>query len=327
MKDLVARYSHLWDQKGGVFSLAQGVVYWEPPSTCQEALKEEFSRPGNLLHTYGPAQGIPQLTEALTEKIAHENGLQNHRVMVTVGANQAYVNCVLTCLDETSKAVVFAPYYFNHVMCLQMCCGAKSVVVGPCSDQGVPDLKWLEETLQNQSIDMVTIVNPGNPTGVCLTKQMLQGAVDLCREYSAWLVLDCTYEYFTKAQDQPIATFEDSHVIHLFSFSKSYSLAGYRCGYLTMSQEKEHVWTQMLKVQDTLPIGPPRISQIAAYGALQAGTQWVKDQYATLDPSRELIFNALDPLPIMGGSGAMVSLVESGECGAIVDSRGVSYYC
>ena len=114
MKDLVSRYSHLWDQKGGVFSLAQGVVYWEPPSSCQQALKEEFSRPGNLLHTYGPAQGIPQLTEALTEKISQENGLNKHSVMVTVGANQAYVNCVLTCLCEESKAVVFAPYVSNH---------------------------------------------------------------------------------------------------------------------------------------------------------------------------------------------------------------------
>jgi aspartate/methionine/tyrosine aminotransferase len=318
MKDLVSRYSHLWDQKGGVFSLAQGVVYWEPPSSCQEALKEEFSRPGNLLHTYGPAQGIPQLTEALTEKISQENGLNSHNVMVTVGANQAYVNCVLTCLCDDSKAVVFAPFYFNHVMAIQMCCGDKSVVIGPCSDQGVPDLKWLEETLQKESIDMVTIVNPGNPTGVSLSRETLQGAVDLCRKYSAWLVLDCTYEYFTKEEDQPIATFpNDSHVIHIFSFSKSYSLAGYRCGYLVMSKEKENVFQNMLKVQDTIPIGPPRVSQIAALGALQAGNQWVKNQYATLDESRKMILSSLEPLPTMGGSGAMVSLIESIEVRAI----------
>jgi katanin p60 ATPase-containing subunit A1 len=307
MKELVGRYAHLWQDKGGIFSLAQGVVYWEPPASCLRTLQEELSKPNNLLHTYGPAQGIPELTEALTQKIAQENGLTNHDVMVTVGANQAFVNCVLTCLCDDSKAIVFSPYYFNHVMALQMCCGDESVVVGPSSDQGIPDLKWLEETLQTQSIDMVTIVNPGNPTGLSLPKEILKQAVDLCETYSAWLVLDCTYEYFTTQEDhQPIATFPAaSHVIHIFSFSKSYSLAGYRCGYLCLPKDNENLLSNMLKVQDTLPIGPPRVSQIAALGALKAGKEWVRDQYATLDASRQLILDSLQPMETMGGSGAM----------------------
>ena len=113
MKELIGRYAHKWADKGGIFSLAQGVVYWEPPSSCQEALIQECSKPHNLLHTYGPAQGIPELTDALTQKIADENGLMNHDVMVTVGANQAFVNVVLTCLCDDSKAVVFSPVRFS----------------------------------------------------------------------------------------------------------------------------------------------------------------------------------------------------------------------
>ena len=64
MKELIGRYAHLWSDKGGIFSLAQGVVYWDPPESCQEALREEISKPKNILHTYGPAQGIPELTAA-----------------------------------------------------------------------------------------------------------------------------------------------------------------------------------------------------------------------------------------------------------------------
>ncbi|CAJ1967594.1 unnamed protein product [Cylindrotheca closterium] len=331
MKQLIGQYSHLWEDKGGIFSLAQGVVYWEPPKTCQEALLKEVSKPSNLLHTYGPAQGIPELTEVLEQKIVEENSLTNHDIMVTVGANQAYMNVVLTTLCDDSKAVVFAPYYFNHVMALQMCCGNDSVVVGPSSSEGIPDLKWLEETLRKQSIDMVTIVNPGNPTGVSLSKSLLQQVADLCEQYNAWLVLDCTYEYFTLAQEhQPIATFPNApHVIHIFSLSKSYSLAGYRCGYLCLHKDAKVVNTNsnssssssssssaslllhnMIKVQDTVPIAPPRISQIAAVGALQAGKEWVRAQYATLDPSRQLILDALRPLEIMGGSGAMYVMAQ-----------------
>eukprot|EP00934_Nitzschia_sp_Nitz4_P007302 Nitzschia sp. Nitz4//scaffold41_size133979//110618//111859//NITZ4_003368-RA/size133979-processed-gene-0.226-mRNA-1//1//CDS//3329551533//7292//frame0 len=308
MKEMMQEYTHLWQEKGGIFSLAQGVVYWNPPEASQQALIEEIRNPTNTLHTYGPSQGIPELTSALQTKISQENGLNNHSIMVTTGANQAYVNCVLTCLCDSSKAVVFKPYYFNHVMALQMSCGNDSVVVGPCSDEGIPDLDWLEQTLQAQKVDMVTIVNPGNPTGVSLSKDYLQKVVDLCAKHSVWLVLDCTYEYFTIPEHQPIATFPAApHVIHIFSFSKSYSLAGYRCEYLVMHNESKELWKNMQKVQDTIPIGPARVSQVAALGALQqTDSEWVRNRYHTLDSGREAILSALEPLPrTMGGTGAM----------------------
>jgi aspartate/methionine/tyrosine aminotransferase len=309
MKDMIGQYAPLWEDRGGIFSLAQGIVYWEPPETCRRALQDALQDETSLLHTYGPAQGIPQFTQALEHKLQEENQLSNHNVMVTVGANQAYVNCVLTLLHDDAKAIVFLPYYFNHVMAIQMTCGDSSVVVGPSSDLGIPNVEWLEATLCDQpEISLVTIVNPGNPTGVSLSRDHLQRVVDLCQQHNVWLVLDCTYEYFTTPSGhQPLATFPDSpHVIHIFSFSKSYSLAGYRCGYLVMHKDQSHAWQNMLKVQDTLPIAPPRISQIAALGALEAGKEWVYQKYETLAPSRDLILDAMSGLTqTVGGSGAM----------------------
>lgn len=344
MKELIGEYAHLWEDKGRIYSLAQGVVYWEPPESCQEALINELSssskEKNNVLHTYGPAQGTPALVSAIQTKIQTENALMNHDVMVTVGANQAYMNIVLTTLNENSKAIVFAPYYFNHVMALQMCCGKDSVVVGPTTEDGIPDLNWLQNTLDKNSdmtIDMVTIVNPGNPTGVSLSKEdHLQPIVDLCEAHGCWLVLDCTYEYFTQ-EEEKVATFpESSNVIHIFSFSKSYSLAGYRCGYLCLSHHEKHIelLKNMLKVQDTVAIAPPRISQIAALGALNAGTDWVKRKYATLDTSRDLILDSVSPLKrrTIGGSGAMYIMAQLPEtttddievCRLLVKEHGIA---
>jgi aspartate/methionine/tyrosine aminotransferase len=62
----------------------------------------------------------------------------------------------------------------------------------------------------------------------------------------------------------------------------------------------------LAKVQDTIPICPARISQVAALGALKAGRSWVLEQVATLDTGRESILEAMAPLKvIMGGTGAM----------------------
>lgn len=55
-----------------------------------------------------------------------------HEIMVTAGANQAFVNVLLALCDETDRVVLFAPYYFNHLMAIQMSGGARRVVFGEC---------------------------------------------------------------------------------------------------------------------------------------------------------------------------------------------------
>ena len=391
-KQWMEDYAHLWQaaeeqEQQGILSLAQGVVYWNPPPSCRQALRDavlqqmgddsDDNRNDNdplALHSYSPARGLPELIEALETKIRIEHGMAHHDVTVTVGANQAYTNIVLTLLGDdnnndnnvhNNKAVVFAPYYFNHVMAIQMCASPEAVVVGPTDmTTGVPDIDWLRKTLNNDNnkdnIRLVTLVNPGNPTGVALSREELQEIVDLCREHGVWVVLDCTYEHFfhatistssastiaavagestttntkRKYDTNPLPTFpDDPHVIHVFSFSKGYALAGYRCGYLVTHKQDASggkFLNQMLKVQDTIPIGPPRLSQHVALGALKQGgeaketittkssssqprclyspgsKEWVYDKYDTLDASRQLILEALSSLPQqIGGSGSM----------------------
>ena len=363
MQELIGRYAHLWDDKGGIFSLAQGVVYWKPPDVVTAALIQALQEDQQggidpitaaaaappLLHTYGPDEGLPALRSAIQQKIKRENALMSHDVMITVGANQAYMNCILSLVNQDQKVVVFAPFYFNHKMAIQMALPSESLVVGPCSDEGIPDLKWLGRTLHDDpSIHMVTIVNPGNPTGVTLSRRVLQQAVDLCREHEAWLTLDCTYEYFvnvdnteTKESDNGESyalggCFPDPHVLHIFSFSKSYAMAGYRCGYIVMSKDASDgnqgsLFEQMLKVQDTIPIAPARIAQVAALAAMQEeggddnddgqeatdtpgrGKLWVQEQFQTLQTGRRAICQALETTlggPIMGGTGAMYVMAK-----------------
>ena len=308
MKRMIAEYSHLWEDKGGVLSLAQGVVYWDPPPTVQEALSEALLDP--LLHTYCPDEGLPELKSAVETKLAMENGLHHHRALITIGANQAYMNVVLTLLAG-HKAIVFRPYYFNHVMAIQLVAGDDHVVIGPCTndDDGVPDANWLNDYLDqaDSTVSMVTITNPGNPTGVSLSRDQLREYVQITKKHNVWLVLDCTYEHFDHLHgSETFECFEDEHIIHIFSFSKGYAMAGFRCGYVVLHEKSTNAYSQMRKVQDTIPICPPRISQWAALGALRVPRQWVLNQIQTLDPSREHLLSALSCLSqVMGGSGAM----------------------
>lgn len=86
--------------------------------------------------------------------------------MVTAGANQAFVNVLLTLTDAEDAVVLFWPYYFNHLMACQMTGGARSVVLGPPGASLKPDLAWLEKELNgDHPPKMVVIVNPCNPAG------------------------------------------------------------------------------------------------------------------------------------------------------------------
>ena len=113
MKQIISQHEDKW-KDDGIFSLAQGVVHWKPPKTAYEALANAAQAnldenmataagDGAIIHTYCPDEGYPPLIASLKDKLEEQNGLQSPHVMVTSGANQAYVNCVITFMDEVDN--------------------------------------------------------------------------------------------------------------------------------------------------------------------------------------------------------------------------------
>ena len=84
------------------------------------------------------ADGLAELRAALKLKLAEQNGIVASEVMVTAGANQAYTNVVLALLDAGDPAMLFRPYYFNHLMALQMTGSAPEVILPPSTADLLP---------------------------------------------------------------------------------------------------------------------------------------------------------------------------------------------
>ncbi|KAM1513501.1 hypothetical protein ACFX1Z_024917 [Malus domestica] len=175
-------------------SLAQGVVHWQPPKEALDKVKELVWEPS--ISRYGADEGLPELREALVQKLHRENKLYKSSVMVTAGANQAFVNLALTLCDAGDSVVMFAPYYFNAYMSFQMT-GVTNILVGPGHLKTLhPDADWLEKTLSETkpTPKLVTVVNPGNPSGTYIPDSLLKRISNLCRDAGSWLVVDNTYE-------------------------------------------------------------------------------------------------------------------------------------
>uniref|UniRef100_A0A1D1XXG5 Aspartate aminotransferase n=1 Tax=Anthurium amnicola TaxID=1678845 RepID=A0A1D1XXG5_9ARAE len=290
-------------------SLAQGVVYWQPPESALNKVREMVWDP--LVSRYGADEGFPELREALHDKLRRENNLNKSSIMVTAGANQAFVNLVLTLCDAGDSVVMFAPYYFNAYMSFQMT-GVTDIIVGPGNPKTLqPDVDWLEKTLSEEKgkavPKLVTVVNPGNPSGIFIPKPILQRISDICKSAGAWLVVDNTYEYFMYDGLKHYCI-EDSHIVNVFSFSKAYGMMGWRVGYIAYPSEVEGFGAQLLKIQDNIPICASLIGQHLALYSLEVGPEWIQERVQTLVKNRDLLREALSPLgedAVKGGEGAI----------------------
>jgi aspartate/methionine/tyrosine aminotransferase len=297
----------------GTISLGQGVVSYGPPPEAIEAAR----RFGYALtdHRYGPVEGLPVLVEAIREKLAQENGIKvrgSSRVVVTAGGNLAFVNAILAVTDPGDEVILPAPYYFNHEMAIVIA-GGRAVAVPTLRDYQL-DVQAIAGAITSRTRAVVT-VSPNNPTGAVYSAESLRAVNAVCGDRGLFHIHDEAYEYFTydaAAQFSPGAIDGASgHTISLYSLSKAYGLASWRIGYMVIP---EALWDAVNKIQDTLLICPPSVSQHAAIAALQVGRGYTSAHLPELDGLRRLIFEALGdpdvPCDVPPAGGAFYYLVR-----------------
>ena len=282
-------------QHPGTISLGQGVVGYGPPP---EALAEIARFQSDIgLNKYQPVAGIPALLDTITRKLTAENGIspgRENRVMVTAGGNQAFMNAVLSIADPGDEFILPTPYYFNQEMAVTMA-NCRPVIVATDASYQL-DLEALRAAITVRTRAIVT-VSPNNPTGAVYPAATLRAVNRLCAEHGIYHIADEAYEYFTYDGVNHFSPASEAgtaaHTISLFSLSKSHGFASWRIGWMVFPA---HLESAMRKVQDTLLICPPVISQFAAIGALQAGIDYVRPKLRAIGDVRALVRQALDPL-------------------------------
>ena len=104
-------------QNNPVLSLAQGIVHWPPPEAAVAAATDALRAGDRSVHAYGSTHGDPELQRELLSKLEHENGIVQSKVMVTMGANQAFTNIVVSLVDAGDRVVLFRPYVYSLASC------------------------------------------------------------------------------------------------------------------------------------------------------------------------------------------------------------------
>jgi katanin p60 ATPase-containing subunit A1 len=287
-------YKRHWRE--GLHNLAPGLPYWGPPPECAAVLAhaatpEVFG--SRALHRYADVRGDPRLLAAIERKLARENGIAmaDRRLIVTTGANQAYVSALLATCAAGDSVLVFAPYYFTHLVAMQLI-GVRPYVVQCDGETLLPRLGAMREAVRAEGarLKAVVLTSPGNPSGVVIPPALLRALVLEALELGLWLISDEAYEHFT-FDGAVHASAEGPHVISLFTMSKSYGMAGWRVGYMCYPQRLDEV---LLKIQDTVPTHATTLAQTVAAAALDVGSGWVRERVATLHATRAAVWDAVE---------------------------------
>jgi aspartate/methionine/tyrosine aminotransferase len=216
------------------------------------------------------------------------------RIVVTAGANMGFFNAVLAITDPGDEIILQLPYYFNHEMAINMA-DCKAVCV-PTDDNYQLQLDLIASAITKRTRAVVTI-SPNNPTGSVYCESDLRQLNELCRQNDVYHISDEAYEYFTYNNVKHFSPGSikggSEHTISLFSLSKAYGFASWRIGWMVIP---EHLFMPIRKIQDTILICPPVISQWAALGAMQAGAGYCHQKLGMTTEVRELFLSKLNTI-------------------------------
>lgn len=278
----------------GTISLGQGMVSFGPPATVVAEMVRRLDTPE--MHRYHASDGHPALVERLAAKLHHENGIgrDGRRVVVTAGANMAFLELMLALLDPGDEVIFPEPFYFNYPMAVTLAEG-RSVHV-PTDERYQLRIDAIERAITPRTKAVVTI-SPNNPTGAVYSAESLTAVNRLCERRGIYHIADEVYEYFTFGSTPHFSPASlagsEAHTITLNSFSKAFGMAGWRVGYMAIP---EHLWSTIVKVQDTNLVCPPVFSQMLATALLDAPRDECRERIARLGERRARVMARLSAL-------------------------------
>jgi aspartate aminotransferase len=257
-----------------------------------EALEAGFTK-------YTPSAGIPELRQAIADKLAADNGL-NYRaaqVVVSNGAKHACYNAILATCQPGDEVIIPAPYWVSYPDMVRLV-GAEPVIV-PTSERN--SWKMRPEDFENAMTPrtkMLIMNSPGNPTGSVYTREELEAIVNVAAEEDIYILSDEIYEklVYDDAKHVSIGSLSQEAydlTITINGFSKSYAMTGWRLGYLAAPDQ---IARAVDSIQSHTSSNPSSFSQYGALAALKGDQQPLADMREEFDMRRNYMFDRLSKI-------------------------------
>ena len=313
---VIRRMTRISDQYGAI-NLSQGFPDFEPPKEITDRLAQVA---GEGPHQYAITWGAANFREALAEKQKHFSGVDVNPatdIVVTCGSTEAMMATMMSVCNPGEKVVIFSPFYENY--------GADTILTGAIPIY-VPlkpptfefDADELENAVKQPGVKTLILCNPSNPCGKVFTREELLLIAALAKKYDIYVITDEVYEHILYKPHEHVYMASlpgmRERTIICNSLSKTYSMTGWRLGYVIAPEE---IAERIKKVHDFLTVGASAPLMEAAVVGLKFGDSYYEELQNHYTHMRNLFIDGLKNigLTFTEPQGAYYVLLDISEFG------------
>lgn len=301
-----------------VCSFTAGEPDFDTPAHIKDAAKQALDAGKTK---YGPTAGEPKLREAIARKLQQYNQLNYSatNVIVTNGGKHSLFNLMLALVEAGDEVIIPAPYWVSYPEMVKIA-GGQPVIVETSEASGYKITPEQLKQAITPNTKLFVLNSPSNPTGTVYTPAEIRALAQIVVENDLWVVSDEIYEkiLYDGIEHLSIGAVSSEvfqRTIISNGFAKSYSMTGWRIGYLAAPVE---LIKAINLIQDHSTSNVCTFAQYGAIAALESSQDCVEQMRQAFDERRKVILErirSIDPLSCPTPQGAFYVFVDISKTG------------
>jgi aspartate aminotransferase len=250
----------------------------------------------NRIIGYGPAAGLPELRKALALEISEEHGttIDPDQILITPGGRFAIFATIMSFVSALDRVIIPQPAWPAYEECVGLTKGRVIPLTTTLERNWELDMSALEAEMR-KGTRMLVLNSPNNPTGKVVNKKRFHEIVELARKYDTFVLSDEVYEKYVRSKAPSILEEDYANSVYINSFSKRFSLTGWRIAYLVTT--KEHA-KRIRRIIQTAVTCVPEFIQKAALIALKEGKSDARRNINSILKKVDLTCRELDKIDV-----------------------------
>jgi aspartate aminotransferase len=267
LKEIFEITQRLMSQGKKITRFEVGEPNFPPSQQTIRALTDSFRK--RKIVGYGAAAGLPELRKTLAEELSAEHNvrIEADQILITPGGRFGIFATVTSFVSQLERVVIPQPVWPAYEECVNFVKGRVIPIKSTLENNWETDFSKVESELK-KGVRLIVINNPNNPTGKMISEEKFQQLIDLAQQYDTMILSDEVYDRYVRSKSTSILEHESSNFVYINSFSKQFSLTGWRIGYLVTSKEKA---MRIRRIIQTAVTCVPEFIQRAALVAIKKG--------------------------------------------------------
>lgn len=259
---MFARAKELEKKGKKIIHLEVGEPDFTPPRRVLEQTKNAMYRG---FTRYTVPSGIPELKNRIADHVSDNFGVKvsDKNIICTAGARFGIFASMTATLSAGSEVINIEPNWPAYKENAEFLGARVRTTETNLRNRWTPSLEDLENSI-NESTQMLVLSYPNNPTGKVLDAKTLDKIVEITDKHNIIILSDEVYADYSFVRFKSMLEYESPNAIIVSSFSKAYSMTGFRLGYTIA---KEEILTRMAKIQELAILSLPHFIQKGAIGA------------------------------------------------------------